>query len=53
MSNTQKWLVARGAGYIGSHVADDFLADGKEVVVCDFLDRGLTFPRQMQTKNSR
>ena len=30
---TQTWLLTGGAGYIGSHVADEFLASGKDVVV--------------------
>ena len=38
---TQKWLITGGAGYIGAHIADKFLADGKGVVVYDSLYRGL------------
>jgi UDP-glucose 4-epimerase len=38
-SNT--WLITGGAGYIGSHIADEFLADGKDVIVYDSLYRGL------------
>lgn len=41
MSTPQKWLITGGAGYIGAHIADAFLADGKEVVVYDSLYRGL------------
>ncbi len=41
MSTPQKWLVTGGAGYIGAHVADAFLADGKDVIVYDSLYRGL------------
>ena len=37
----QKWLITGGAGYIGSHVADVFLAAGKEVVLLDSLSHGL------------
>jgi UDP-glucose 4-epimerase len=33
-------LVTGGAGFIGSHVADAFLADGDEVAVVDDLSRG-------------
>jgi len=38
---TQKWLITGGAGYIGAHVADEFLANGKDVVIYDSLYRGL------------
>ncbi len=38
---TQKWLLTGGAGYIGSHVADAFLASGKDVIVYDSLYQGL------------
>ena len=41
MSTPQKWLITGGAGYIGAHVADAFLADGKDVVVYDSLYCGL------------
>ena len=34
------WLVTGGAGYIGSHVAQHFLAAGIEVVVLDDLSSG-------------
>ena len=37
----QTWLITGGAGYIGAHVADEFLANGKDVVVYDSLYRGL------------
>ena len=37
----QRWLLTGGAGYIGSHVADAFLASGKEVVIYDSLYQGL------------
>jgi UDP-glucose 4-epimerase len=37
----QTWLITGGAGYIGSHVADAFLASGREVVVYDSLRQGL------------
>ena len=33
-------LVAGGAGFIGSHIAEGYLADGWEVVVLDDLSRG-------------
>ncbi len=35
------WLITGGAGYIGSHVVDQFLSAGKEVVVFDSLINGL------------
>jgi UDP-glucose 4-epimerase len=38
---SQTWLITGGAGYIGAHVADEFLADGKDVVIYDSLYRGL------------
>jgi UDP-glucose 4-epimerase len=37
----QVWLLTGGAGYIGSHVADAFLASGKDVVIYDSLYQGL------------
>jgi UDP-glucose 4-epimerase len=37
----QVWLITGGAGYIGSHVADTFLANGKDVVIYDSLYQGL------------
>jgi UDP-glucose 4-epimerase len=38
---TQKWLITGGAGYIGAHVADEFLSNGKDVVIYDSLYKGL------------
>jgi len=38
---TQTWIITGGAGYIGSHVADEFLANGKDVIIYDSLYRGL------------
>ena len=38
---TQVWLLTGGAGYIGSHVADEFLSRGKDVVIYDSLYQGL------------
>ena len=37
----QRWLLTGGAGYIGSHVADAFLASGKDVAIYDSLYQGL------------
>ena len=41
MSEHDKWLVTGGAGYIGSHIADEFIRAGKSVVVYDSLHQGL------------
>ena len=41
MTTQQKWLITGGAGYIGAHIVDAFLADGKDVLVYDSLYRGL------------
>jgi UDP-glucose 4-epimerase len=38
---SETWLLTGGAGYIGSHVADEFLASGKEVIIYDSLYQGL------------
>jgi len=35
------WVITGGAGYIGSHIAYDFLSEGKSVVVVDSLCNGL------------
>ena len=35
------WLITGGAGYIGTHVADEFIKAGKEVVLYDSLYQGL------------
>jgi UDP-glucose 4-epimerase len=37
----QTWLITGGAGYIGTHVADLFIADGRNVVLLDSLYQGL------------
>jgi len=37
----QIWLITGGAGYIGSHIADLFLANDKKVIIYDSLYRGL------------
>lgn len=41
MHPEQCWLITGGAGYIGSHVVDSFLANGKDVVIYDSLSNGL------------
>ena len=38
----EKWLITGGAGYIGTHIADLFIADGKDVVLLDSLYQGLS-----------
>jgi len=38
---TRPWLITGGAGYIGSHIADEFLSSGLDVVVYDSLEGGL------------
>jgi UDP-glucose 4-epimerase len=35
------WLVTGGAGYIGSHVVEEFLASGRDVVIYDDFSSGL------------
>ena len=41
MSQGQTWLITGGAGYIGSHIADEFIKAGKSVVIYDSLYQGL------------
>jgi UDP-glucose 4-epimerase len=38
---SETWLITGGAGYIGTHIADLFIADGKDVVLLDSLYQGL------------
>ena len=38
----ETWLITGGAGYIGTHIADLFIADGKDVVLLDSLYQGLS-----------
>jgi UDP-glucose 4-epimerase len=38
---SEKWLITGGAGYIGAHVADLFLKDGKKIFVIDSLLKGM------------
>ena len=40
MRISEKWLITGGAGYVGSHIADRFLADGKDVVIYDSFYNG-------------
>lgn len=37
----QTWLIMGGTGYVGSHVADLFLANNKMIVIYDSLHQGL------------
>ena len=37
----ETWLITGGAGYIGTHIADLFISDGKDVVLLDSLYQGL------------
>jgi len=39
--SSEKWLITGGAGYIGTHIADLFIADDKDVVLLDSLYQGL------------
>ncbi len=41
VSNLKRWLITGGAGYIGSHIADQFLSSGQDVVLYDDLRHGL------------
>jgi len=37
----ETWLITGGAGYIGTHIADLFIQDGKDAVLLDSLYQGL------------
>ena len=37
----QTWLITGGSGYVGSHIADLFLANNKNIVIYDSLHQGL------------
>ena len=37
----ETWLLTGGAGYIGTHIADEFIRNGKNVVIYDSLYQGL------------
>ena len=41
MEASETWLITGGAGYIGSHIADEFLTNGKDVILFDSLQNGL------------
>ena len=38
---SETWLLTGGAGYIGTHIADEFISNGKSVVIVDSLYQGL------------
>ena len=37
----ERWLLTGGGGYIGAHIADEFIRAGKSVVIYDSLYQGL------------
>ena len=37
----QTWIITGGAGYVGSHIADQFLANNKKIIIYDSLHQGL------------
>jgi UDP-glucose 4-epimerase len=37
----QIWLITGGTGYVGSHIADLFLANNKKIIIYDSLHQGL------------
>jgi UDP-glucose 4-epimerase len=41
MTSPRKWIITGGAGYIGTHIADEFLANGLEVILYDNFSHGL------------
>ena len=41
VQHPQTWLITGGAGYIGSHIADELLQNGSNVVIYDSLQGGL------------
>jgi len=41
MIQGQTWLITGGAGYIGSHIANEFIHAGKSVIIYDSLYQGL------------
>ena len=47
------WLLTGGAGYIGAHIADEFIRAGKTVVIYDSLYQGLEHRIQyLRTKHN-
>jgi UDP-glucose 4-epimerase len=41
VQHPQTWLITGGAGYIGSHIADELLQNGSRIVIYDSLQAGL------------
>ena len=41
MSNLRKWIITGGSGYVGSHIADEFIKSGMSVVIYDSQQQGL------------
>ena len=39
--NSKRWLITGGAGYIGSHIADQFLTSCQDVILYDDMRHGL------------
>jgi UDP-glucose 4-epimerase len=49
----ETWLLTGGAGYIGAHIADEFIRAGKSVVIYDSLYQGLEHRIQyLRTKHN-
>jgi UDP-glucose 4-epimerase len=49
----ETWLLTGGAGYIGAHIADEFIRAGKSVVIYDSLYQGLELRIQyLRTKHN-
>jgi UDP-glucose 4-epimerase len=49
----ERWLLTGGAGYIGAHIADEFIRAGKSVVIYDSLYQGLEHRIQyLRTKHN-
>jgi UDP-glucose 4-epimerase len=49
----ETWLLTGGAGYIGAHIADEFIRAGKRVVIYDSLYQGLEHRIQyLRTKHN-
>lgn len=41
MVNSNRWLITGGAGYIGAHIAQEFLQNDHEVLIYDSMHSGL------------
>jgi UDP-glucose 4-epimerase len=41
MSNLDKWIITGGSGYVGSHIANEFIKSGMNVVIYDSQQQGL------------